>query len=216
MAVCDVDYKFLLVDIGDSGHQSDAGLPQPRYFRGYDEVNFPYVFVGDEALPLKINLVKPYPHNLLNDGRRIFNYRLSRARRVIENTFGICASRFRIFRRSINGTVKHATEITKAAVALHNFLMDDRKMYCPSGFGDCVTNGMLKEGSWRDEENFQGALLDIKRVPLNNFTLQAKEVRDSFCEYFMTDIGCVSWQQNAVNSTADIFDSKVNIFYIYI
>ncbi|XP_057294673.1 uncharacterized protein LOC130623210 [Hydractinia symbiolongicarpus] len=205
MAICDADYKFLLVDIGDSGRQSDAGvfssgnigyainenlfqLPHSRYFRGYDKVNFPYVslemrsFVGDEAFPLKINLVKPYPRNLLNDGRRIFNYRLSRARRVIENTFGICASRFRIFRRSIIGTVKHVTEITKAAVALHNFLMDDRKMYCPSGFGDCVTNGMLKEGSWRDEENFQGALLDIKRVSSNNFTLEAKEVRDSFCE----------------------------------
>ena len=26
MAVCDDDYKFILVDIGDSGRQSDAGL----------------------------------------------------------------------------------------------------------------------------------------------------------------------------------------------
>lgn len=61
MAVCDADYKFLLVDIGDSGHQSDGGvfsngnighavneillnLPQPRLFNGDDMTKFPFVF----------------------------------------------------------------------------------------------------------------------------------------------------------------------------
>lgn len=59
---------------------------------------------------------------MLNDRKRIFNYRLSRARRVIENVFGISVARFRIFRRSIIGKVEHVVEATKAVVALHNFL----------------------------------------------------------------------------------------------
>ena len=224
MAICDADYKFLMVDIGDSGRQSDAGvfssgnigyvinenllnLPQPRFFNGYDKAKHPFVFVGDEAFPLKTNLVKPYARNVLNDKKRIFNYRLSRARRVIENTFGICASRFRILRRAMIGKVEHVTEATKAIIALHNFLIDDRRMYCPSGYADRIRNGIIKEGSWRNEDsNSQNALIDMGRVSTNNCSLEAKKVRDNLCDYFMSDEGSVPWQENVVHSTLDIFD----------
>ena len=222
MAVCDADYNFLLVDVGDSGRQSDGGvffngniahainenllnLPKPRLFFGNDRIEFPFVFVGDEAFPLKTNLIKPYPRNSLNNARRIFNYRLSRARRVIENTFGICASRFRILRRSIVAKVENVTRTTEAIVALHNFLMDDKKMYCPQGFADHIRDGCLREGSWRTE-NIDCAFRDIGRVGTNNFTNEAKEVRENFCEYFMSNFGSVPWQHNAVTSTLDLFD----------
>ena len=76
MAVCDAAYKFLLVDIGDSGRQSDGSifgtcnlgyalsenklnLPQPCQLDG-NSGNFPFVFMGDEAFPLKSCLLKPY------------------------------------------------------------------------------------------------------------------------------------------------------------
>ena len=49
-----------------------------------------YCFVGDEAFPLKTWLLRPYPGRELTDRRRIYNYRLSRARRTIENAFGKC------------------------------------------------------------------------------------------------------------------------------
>ena len=48
----------------------------------------PFVFVANEAFPLKQFLMKPYPARELDEQRRIYNYRLSRARRVIENAFG--------------------------------------------------------------------------------------------------------------------------------
>ena len=60
---------------------------------------------------------------------RVFNYRLSRARRIVENVFGILATRFRIFRRPIIANVDTVTRITKAVLALRNFQMFDRDFW---------------------------------------------------------------------------------------
>ena len=92
MAVVNSNYEFLMVDIGDSGRQSDGGifsaiklgyamddiilsLPEPRRLDGSDKA-FPYVFVGDEAFPLKPYLVKPYPRLSLREKERVANYRI--------------------------------------------------------------------------------------------------------------------------------------------
>ena len=53
----------------------------------------------------------------------IANYRFLRPARVVENTFGICASQFRIFRGPIIESVDTVISITKAVAALHNYLI---------------------------------------------------------------------------------------------
>ena len=122
MAICDAKYKFILVDIGDSGRQSDGSVYNNSHMGHAIENNLlnipgpaklpnsgktlPFVFVGDDAFGLKKHLMKPFPLQNLPLDQRVFNYRLSRARRVIENTFGIAASRFRVFRRPIIANVK--------------------------------------------------------------------------------------------------------------
>lgn len=63
-------------------------------------LNFPKngVFVADDAFPLKTYILKPYARSTyLSRNPKIFNYRLSRARRIVENAFGILTSKFRIF-----------------------------------------------------------------------------------------------------------------------
>lgn len=59
-----------------------------------------YVFLGDEAFALNENLMKPFSGtHRKGSAERIFNYRLSRARRVVENVFGICSAVFRVLRK---------------------------------------------------------------------------------------------------------------------
>ena len=79
--------------------------------------------------------MRPYPGKNLPENKRIFNYRLSRARRVIENTFGILSSRWRIFRRPIIGTPEKAALVTKAACCLHNFLPMKNRLLLPQHHG---------------------------------------------------------------------------------
>ena len=144
LAPCDASYQFAAVNIGEAGRQSDGGvfansnlgrsivndyfnLPQPKKLYSESEFLFPYVFVGDDAFPMRHNLLKPYSSSNLERVFLIFNYRLSRARRIIENTFGINAARFRIFCRPILSCLETVENITKACVALHNYLMANKK-----------------------------------------------------------------------------------------
>lgn len=87
-------------------------------------VPMPYVFVGDAAFPLMVNLMRLYLETRsTTEFKRIFNYRLCRARRVVENAFGILASRFRVFRRPFECRVDLVDKVVKAACVLHNYLI---------------------------------------------------------------------------------------------
>ena len=102
--------------------ENRLGIPPPKDLPGANS-KLPCVIVGNEAFPLKTYLVKPYVKNNLTDAKRICNYRISRARRVIGNCSDIATSRFIIFQQPIFRKVDTVILITKAVVALHNYLM---------------------------------------------------------------------------------------------
>ena len=101
-----------------------------------DTGNIPYYFIGDEIFPLKTWLVRPYPEKALVDDeeKKIFNYRQSRARRVIKNAFGILRARWRIFHKPIVATVENVETYTVSCLALQNYLRKtDSAIYTPQG-----------------------------------------------------------------------------------
>uniref|UniRef100_A0A1X7V873 DDE Tnp4 domain-containing protein n=1 Tax=Amphimedon queenslandica TaxID=400682 RepID=A0A1X7V873_AMPQE len=149
LAVCDAQYRFTLVDIGEAGRQSDG---------------------GDEVFPLKCNMLRPYPGRYLPEDKAIYNYRLSRARRVIENTFGILASRWRIFRQPIIAQPHRVEVYTKACIALHNYLQTtELSLYCPSGFVDGEDGSTnIVNGSWRDDGTSPG-FTSVHQVSSNSY-----------------------------------------------
>lgn len=68
------------------------------------------------------NLMKSYSQiNTLSCEERVFNYRLSRARRVLKNAFGIIANRFKVLLNPIATKLKTVDDIVLACCALHIF-----------------------------------------------------------------------------------------------
>lgn len=155
---------------------------------------FPFYFVGDAAFPLKQHLMRPYPGRLLDERRRIFNYRLSRARRVIENTFGILVVRWRILKTTIHALPTNCEKIVLACIALHNFIMCNSKpnVYCTRNFIDWEDeDGILHLGEWRQEADpLQQAKFGSNNASRNAFTL-----KDILTDYFINE-GAVPFQYN--------------------
>lgn len=82
-----------------------------------------FVFLGDEAFSLHEHFLKPFPQRDLSYNKKIFNYRLSRARNVSGNAFGLLAARFRILHTPIHMIYpENISYVVLAICALHNFL----------------------------------------------------------------------------------------------
>lgn len=116
LALVDADYKFIYVDIGCNGRVSDGGVLKNSSLDTALKQNTlnipdppgtsnetPYFVVADA---LKTYILKPYAQTGLTKEKRIYNYRLSRARRIVENAFGILSNRFRIFMQLCTGMLQ--------------------------------------------------------------------------------------------------------------
>ncbi|XP_050339370.1 uncharacterized protein LOC126765690 [Bactrocera neohumeralis] len=200
MAIADADYRFIYIDVGCNGRVSDGGvfgkstfqkaldnntlrlpLPQPLLNRDRD---CPYLLVADDAFRMQKHILKPYPGKNLTAGQRIFNYRLSRARRVVENAFGIMAKRFQILYRPIQLNEHKTTQITLACCALHNFLIKKNASYLE---GLTTDRNDQQDNSVHEQ---QGA----EERPTTYITNEAKEIREEFEQYFMTAAGEIPFQ----------------------
>lgn len=191
LAVCDSNYLFTFVDVGSYGKASDSTVfKESELFKRIEDksINIPperpvgnrqalnYSFVGDEAFGLSEHMLRPYAGRHLSLDKKIFNYRLSRARRCIECSFGILSNKWRILHRPLNTSVKFSEDIVKACCILHNFV---RK---------------------RDGYNFQHTLNVVgfeNEEHTGIQTLRPCTTRDILKDYFMNE-GSISWQENRI------------------
>ncbi|XP_055327810.1 uncharacterized protein LOC129581017 isoform X2 [Paramacrobiotus metropolitanus] len=158
----------------------------------------PQVFVADAVFPISVHLMRPYPDRNLSRAARIFNYRLSRARRVVENAFGILASRWRIFQRPMDFQPAQVVLTVKACVVLHNFLLrknlaNSKSAYVMPTLIDRENEdgpGII-EGEWRRITANDTGLCKMGK---SRGTAEAMLIRDRFRDYF-NSTGSVSWQE---------------------
>ena len=202
LALVDAQYKFICIDIGSYGRNSDGGifshsslgkalsrnlltLPPNEAIDGAEELGpLPYVIVGDEAFPLQEHLLRPFPGRGCPADQQAFNYRLSRARRVVENAFGILAARWRVFNTRIAVRPELVRSIVKAACCLHNMLQ-------------CQSTPTEVTSLLSDHQGHSEGIQSL-RPSGNRHGQNATRIRNLFKEYFV-EYSPLSWQNAHIN-----------------
>lgn len=209
MAVVDADYKFMYIDMGAVGAESDGGvwarthlsamlesgqahLPPPKCLPNTTPTSSTshYYLVADDAFPLRPYLMKPFPCRGLTKEERIFNYRLTRARRTVENAFGILANRFRVLHTPICLRPDRVEAVIMAACVLHNML----KMSLQEDTVDPETHDRT-DGSWRSYPPFGEPM---QRSAGNTSTNEGKTQRNMLRDYLSSPQGAVPWQEDKI------------------
>ena len=211
LALVDANYRFIYVDIGEYGSNSDGsvfrassfgqkylthklGIPGDKFLPNFHTDHpIPHVIVADEAFPLLPTLMRPYPKThptTLPKEEAVFNYRLSHARIVVENTFGIFTQRWRIFDRTIPLEDKYVDKVVQACCCLHNYLVEDRPI--AQMFAEL-------NPEQRPFMHGNGIMRRIPRLPGYRSANDAQGVREIYKDYFNSPQGSVSWQQRRVS-----------------
>ncbi|XP_050304244.1 LOW QUALITY PROTEIN: uncharacterized protein LOC126741742 [Anthonomus grandis grandis] len=214
MALVKANCEFIYVDclcglVGKQGRMSDsAAFEWTSFYKklltgnlGFPDnsetkENLNFVIIGDSAFPLQNNLLKPSPDKDLTYERNIFNYRLSRARNVVENAFGLLAARFRIFHTSLAMDQKNIIKIVLAACTLHNFLIRSSPSYATAADKENLTTHITEKGEWRSKDVELVSLSKRKHVKPS---IEAKNNRDKYCEYF-NNKGKLDWQDKMIEA----------------
>lgn len=196
MALVDAHYKFIAVDIGAYGKNSDGGIlsnsnlgralekkkldiPDGKPLPGTIEKS-PLTIIGDEAFPLKTYLLRPYPGPQMYDDnkKRKFNERLSRARKVVEDTFGQLTQKFRIYSRRMKILPKYADKIIMTTCILHNYIKQ---------------NGNNIQLSTSSSTNTAHNITPIPRQG-GSATRDAIEVREKVKDFICSPLGQLPWE----------------------
>lgn len=162
-----------------------AGVPKPKLLPNDDKPVI-YHFVGDDAFTLQTWMMKP-----LSQRERMYSYRLSRARRVVENAFGILFHTFHCFSTTMKKHPENINLITMCVCVLHNLILTRYSHAIPEMESEDPDTNDLIPGGWTLDQHLQGLM------PLTGHHSQreAKEKRDN-----TSLTGAVPWQEKKVAS----------------
>lgn len=193
-AVCDANHIFTLVHIGKMGSDGDTEVFSDIF--GGQQLDLPKgvatlpgsniatscYFVGSDAFPLTTRIMKPYSGHFLPEDQRIFNYRSSRAHRVIQDAFELLEDRFRVLESPMKLLPESVDLIILATVCLQNFLK--------------ITEII---------QNPPERVYDVSTFEENNHQLEivGRAMRETLKNYFLTAAGEVPWQYATLHKTPD-------------
>ena len=140
---------------------------------------------------------KPYSARFLTHDERIFNYRCSRGRRVVENAFGILAARWRVLHRPMQVEPDNARKVVRATVVLHNRLRDEYPNIAQAELDHEDDRGNIVPGAWRTV----GVMREVEDAGNQGTRVgkEGKKLRETLKHYFLSEAGHVRWQEDALN-----------------
>ena len=134
-AVVDHNYLFRNICVGWPGSVHDARVftnsllyrkvTNRQLLQGsslrFGSHEIPTLLVGDSAYPIQSWLMKPFTHSpTLTHEQKQFNYRLSRARVVVEIAFGRLKARWRRLSKQMEIHIDNVPHVVAACCVLHN------------------------------------------------------------------------------------------------
>ena len=151
-AVCDAQLHFIYVAVSGPGKQPFAvtisndfvshnvlhihmelSLGKTPDITAYRNITLPqlveklpagFYITGDPAYIPTEHMLTPYSGSQRNDeANDIFNFYLSQLRIRIEMAFGLLTTKWRIFRRPLEGTLENQAKIIETCARLHNLLV---------------------------------------------------------------------------------------------
>ena len=181
----DSNYKFIDINIGWPGKVHDARVfsnssvftkgqngslfPADRS-KVINGVKVPVIIIADAAYPLLPWIMKPFPDNgNLPRDKSHFNYRLSRARMVVENAFGRLKGRWRCLLKQNEANIERMNNIVATCCVLHNICEVFQEDFDPE---------LLQETELAEEPRAQ-ALNPAE----NDASKNATDVRKALIEY---------------------------------
>jgi hypothetical protein len=117
-------YETTLAELGTTPLATGDGI----------EENIPAFILGDSAYRNSRYLVTTFKVTECNadPSVRHLNHRLSKARYIVENTFGLLKGRFQVFEKPLRcaaGDVPFAVRLIASICVIHNFLLDAQDQF---------------------------------------------------------------------------------------
>lgn len=106
-------------------------LPPKCHIEGMEK-DFSFFFAGDAAFQRSQHMMASLKGKFLAPEKKIYNYRLSRARKSIESSFGMLCQRYEVFTGPLKVSIPLAKSIVLSCTALHNLNLMDKEGAIPS------------------------------------------------------------------------------------
>ncbi|XP_058128589.1 uncharacterized protein LOC131292869 [Anopheles ziemanni] len=204
LGIVDANYNFIFADVGCQGRISDGGvftnspiyarlerrelnIPAPEILQPPYKMEVPYYLLGDQAFAMKEYCLRPYGGMHAADSiERNFNYRHSRARRVVENAFGIAVKVWRVLSKPIELEPHVAEKVVMATIHLHNFRRRHllynytSAIHLPSTRSTESSSAAPNENS---DEELPSSMLSLPAIPLRP-TRALQNMRSHLAQHF--------------------------------
>jgi hypothetical protein len=199
MAVVDAKYRFVWGSCGFPGNSHDSvllqstslwanikeGIFSPNFSQLEQGIYVPPLLLADSAFPMEACLMKPYTNAILTKEQRYFNYRLSRARMVVEGTYGQLKGRWRFLLRKSESNHFEVKMATLACMVLHNVCLEQGDTL-PAKL-DLTIDPLTSEK--RDRATIRDILLMKSRgKSMNPNSKQAEKVRVTISKKLMKEL----------------------------